>query len=72
MKASMKAKRAPKRNLFAELSEGMTALADARQGKRTSRRHFEYLQGVTGRRFEFGETRGVTAPLDAAVGIAGQ
>ena len=27
MKATMKAKRAPKRDLFAELSEGMTALA---------------------------------------------
>jgi putative transcriptional regulator len=35
----MKAKRASKRNLFAELSEGMTALADARQGKRTLRTH---------------------------------
>ena len=39
MKASVKAKRAPKRDLFAELSEGMTALADARQGKRTLRTH---------------------------------
>lgn len=28
-----------KRNLFAELGEGMTALADARQGKRTLRTH---------------------------------
>ena len=28
-----------KRNLFAELSEGMDALADARQGKRTLRTH---------------------------------
>lgn len=28
-----------KRNLFAELSEGMEALADARQGKRTLRTH---------------------------------
>ncbi len=35
----MKAKRAPKRDLFAELSEGMTALAEARQGKRTLRTH---------------------------------
>lgn len=35
----MKAKRASKRDLFAELSEGMTALADARQGKRTLRTH---------------------------------
>jgi len=35
----MKAKRAPKRDLFAELSEGMTALAEARQGKRTLRAH---------------------------------
>lgn len=41
MKASVKAKRdrAPKRDLFAELSEGMTALAEARQGKRTLRTH---------------------------------
>lgn len=35
----MKAKRVSKRDLFAELSEGMTALADARQGKRTLRTH---------------------------------
>ncbi|MGP1684091.1 MAG: helix-turn-helix transcriptional regulator, partial [Giesbergeria sp.] len=33
MKAPMKAKRAPKRDLFAELSEGMTALAQIRLGK---------------------------------------
>ncbi len=41
MSASTKAKRArsPKRNLFAEIAEGMTALADARQGKRTLRTH---------------------------------
>ena len=39
MKAPMKAKREPKRDLFAELSEGMTALAEARQGKRTLRTH---------------------------------
>ena len=31
--------RAGKRDLFAELSEGMEALADARQGKRTLRTH---------------------------------
>ena len=31
--------RAPKRDLFAELAEGMTALAEARQGKRTLRTH---------------------------------
>jgi hypothetical protein len=37
MKASMKARRAPKRDLFAELSQGMTALAEARQGRRTLR-----------------------------------
>jgi len=37
--AAVKAKRAPKRDLFAELSEGMTALAEARQGKRTLRSH---------------------------------
>ncbi len=35
MKAQIKAKR----DLFAELSEGMTALAEARQGKRTLRTH---------------------------------
>src|SRR3989449_11421851 len=34
-----KAKRSPARDLFAELSEGMEALADARQGKRTLRTH---------------------------------
>ena len=39
MKAMVKAKRTPKRNLFEELSEGMTALAEARQGKRTLRTH---------------------------------
>ncbi len=39
MKASVKAKRAPRRDLFAELSEGVTALAEARQGKRTLRTH---------------------------------
>jgi len=32
-------KRRAKRNLFAELTEGMNALADARQGKRTLRTH---------------------------------
>jgi putative transcriptional regulator len=41
MKSSVKGKRdrAPKRDLFAELSEGMTALGEARQGKRTLRTH---------------------------------
>jgi putative transcriptional regulator len=39
MKVPVKAKRASKRDLFAELSEGMTALAEARQGKRTLRTH---------------------------------
>ena len=41
MKSSTKAKRgrAARRDLFAELSEGMTALADSRQGKRTLRTH---------------------------------
>lgn len=41
MKAARKAKHTPaaKRDLFAELSEGMTALAQARQGKRTLRTH---------------------------------
>ena len=41
MKTIVKAKktRAVKRDLFAELSEGMAALAEARQGKRTLRTH---------------------------------
>ncbi len=39
MKASAKAKRRPKRDLFAELREGMVALAEARKGKRTLRTH---------------------------------
>jgi putative transcriptional regulator len=41
MKTTAKAKitRAAKRNLYAELREGMTALAEARQGKRTLRTH---------------------------------
>jgi putative transcriptional regulator len=39
MKVPGKAKRASKRDLFAELSEGMTALAQARKGKRTLRTH---------------------------------
>ena len=41
MKTSVKgkAKRGAARDLFAELSEGMEALADARHGKRTLRTH---------------------------------
>jgi len=41
MKSTAKTKttRALKRDLFAELHEGMTALAEARQGKRTLRTH---------------------------------
>ena len=41
MKRSVKPtrKRGAKRDLFAELTEGMNALADARQGKRTLRTH---------------------------------
>jgi len=41
MKSNAKTKQArvTKRNLFRELKEGMTALADARQGKRTLRTH---------------------------------
>lgn len=41
MKTTRKPKRArvTKRNLFRELREGMTALAEARQGKRTLRTH---------------------------------
>jgi putative transcriptional regulator len=37
--ARVKRQRAPRRDLFAELSEGMAALAQARQGKRTLRTH---------------------------------
>jgi putative transcriptional regulator len=41
MKKTVKAtpKRAARRDLFNELSEGMSALAEARQGKRTLRTH---------------------------------
>ena len=40
MKTTVKAKTgSAKRDLFAELSEGMAALAEARQGKRTLRTH---------------------------------
>jgi len=39
MKTSSKAKRTAGRDLFAELKEGMTALARARRGKRTLRTH---------------------------------
>ena len=41
MKTTVKTKttRAANRDLFAELSEGMTALAEARHGKRTLRTH---------------------------------
>jgi putative transcriptional regulator len=39
MKTRTKAKRERARDLFAELSEGMTALAEARHGKRTLRTH---------------------------------
>jgi putative transcriptional regulator len=37
--ANKKKGRTEKRDLFAELSEGISALADARQGKRTLRTH---------------------------------
>jgi hypothetical protein len=37
--AKSKRKRLAKRELFAELSEGMDALADVRRGKRTLRTH---------------------------------
>ena len=39
MKSTAKAVRAAKRDLFAELSEGLGALAEARVGKRTLRTH---------------------------------
>ena len=38
-KATARRGRAHRRDLFAEVSEGMTALAEARQGKRTLRTH---------------------------------
>jgi putative transcriptional regulator len=38
-KARVKRRGGQKRNLFAELTEGMSALAQARQGKRTLRTH---------------------------------
>ena len=50
MKQSIKPtrKRRVKRDLFAELTEGMDALADARQGKRTLRTHsIEYRPAPT-------------------------
>ena len=50
MKRSVKAKtrRSAPRDLFAELSEGMEALAEARQGKRTLRTHaVEYKPAPT-------------------------
>jgi putative transcriptional regulator len=50
MKRSVKAKtqRGTKRDLFAELSEGVEALAEARQGKRTLRTHaVEYKPAPT-------------------------
>ena len=43
-KATARRGRARKRDLFAELSEGMTALAEARQGKRTLRTHAAELR----------------------------
>ena len=50
MKVSVKARHAPKRDLFAELSEGMTALAEARQGKRTLRTHAAEFNPAPGSR----------------------
>lgn len=52
MKATTRKSRtvAPKRDLFSELSEGMTALAEARQGKRTLKTHavpFKAVPAVT-------------------------
>jgi putative transcriptional regulator len=46
--AKAKTKRRPKRDLFGELKEGMEALADAREGKRTLRTHLiEYKPAPT-------------------------
>ena len=39
MKSAAKRGKATKRNLFAEISEGMTALGEVREGKRTLRAH---------------------------------
>ena len=50
MKVSVKARRAPKRDLFAELNEGMTALAEARQRKRTLRTHAAEFKPAPGSR----------------------
>ena len=48
MKSKPKANSSGKRNLFAELSEGMTALEEARLGKRTLRTHVvEYKPAPT-------------------------
>ena len=52
MKESSNARRAPERDFFAELSEGMVALAEARQGRRTLHTHgaeFKPAPGVTPR-----------------------
>jgi putative transcriptional regulator len=48
MRTADRTKRPAKRNLFAELSEGMTALREARQGKRTLRTHPVELKPVPG------------------------
>lgn len=49
MKSQVTIKRAPKRDLFAELSEGLTALAEGRPGKRTLRTHAaEFRPAPTG------------------------
>lgn len=51
-RATARRGRAHRRDLFAELSEGMTALAEARQGKRTLRTHaaeFKAAPKVTAR-----------------------
>lgn len=52
MKATTRKARAapPKRDLFAELSEGMSALAEAREGKRTLKTHtvpFKAVPAIT-------------------------
>ena len=51
MKTIAKAKttRVAKRDLFAELGEGMTALAEVRQGKRTLRTHAVEYKPAPGR-----------------------
>jgi hypothetical protein len=42
----MKARHVPRRDLFAEVSDGMEALGQAREGKRTLRTHAGVVDGM--------------------------